>query len=505
MYRKIYPRAGYDALMVAGGLIVVALLLIPYASNGFWFDDALNSQVYFFLQRVHGALGEFSYHVVKHWLQQEGRPMMGFFYGYSGFYFFNDLSMLRLAHCASVVINIALYGYMLWLLGAPRRFLVVWAILLVGLFQIHGHGSAPDPVAGFAFHYQALGIQLSIVLILFVKWVLEKKPKYLYLSLIFWLLFMLCYEVNLIFIPIAFAIMFINGDQYKKFPGFLLVSAACLYLALNFYLRNHANGGYAGSAFGLPLNMGLAYLKQLSATFPFASYLAITHNSLPFGSLIRDAIGSTLAWSVFICSLMVFVTFTSMKSSVRALRGEAFMISLGMFLLPAIFPAISLRYQNEVGWGVGTLPVYYQDFGLAFFAAWAISFIPRGGLLRFIIPIFISVYLALNVSINSSMVKIIDMAWREPRDAFAIQAQSGLFSQVKDGDVVHVRNVAHYINANLIFEWSGKRVYVPTDDHFWYPEAPGKFAKTFELSRSATAEHGYQLVEMQSPSELNKK
>ncbi|MCX5824880.1 MAG: hypothetical protein NTY86_15635, partial [Deltaproteobacteria bacterium] len=450
--REIILRQSKRLLMPAGGLIVVALLLVPYASNGFWFDDALNSQVYYGLQRLHGGLCEFSYRVVRHWLQQEGRLMLGFFYGYPLFYFFRDLTALRLAQCAAVLINIALYGYMLWLLGARIRFLVIWAVFLVGFFQIHG---GLDPVAGFAFHYQILGIQLTIVLILFIKWVLDKSPKYLFLALIFWLFFMLSYEINLIFIPIAFAIMFINGDQYKKLPGFLLVSAACLYLALSFYLRSQTGSLYAGSAFGLQAKMVLAYLKQLTATFPFISYLAITHNSLPFGSLIRGAIGSTLAWAVFISSLMIYATFTSMRSSARTLRGEAFIISLGMLMLPAIFPAISLRYQNEVSWGAGTLPVYYQVFGLAFFAAWAMSFIPRGGLFRFVVPIIISAYLALNVTINLSMVKSIDHVWREPRDAFAVQAQSGLLSQVQDGDIINVKNVANYINANLIFQWSG--------------------------------------------------
>jgi len=494
IFRKIYPPIFFDVLMLVGGLVVVALMLVPYASNGFWYDDALNSQVYYFLQRLHGGLGDFSFRVVAHWLHNEGRLMFTFFFAYPGFYFFNDLFTLRLANCAAIVINIALYGYALWLLGATLRFLVVWAILLSGLFQINGIGL--DPVAGFALHYPVLGIQLTIVLILFIKWLLTKSLKFLLLALVFWLFFMLSYEVNLIFIPIAFAIMFLYGDQYRKLPGFLLASAACLYLLINFYFRSHAEGGgYAGSAFGLPSKMGLAYFKQLSATFPFISYLSVTHNSLPFGSLVKEAISSFLAWAVFISSLVIFVTFASLKSalSTLTLRSEAFVISLGMFLLPAIFPAISLRYQNEVGWGVGTLPVYYQVFGLAFFGAWAISLIPRFGISRFVIAVIISVYLAINVTINSDMVKAIDMAWREPRDAFAVQVQSGLFSEVHDGDIIRVKNVAHYINSNLIFQWSGKRVYVPTDDHYWFPESPGKSAKTFELSRNAI-DRSYQLT-----------
>lgn len=490
-YSNKFKLCFTDALMLVGGFIVVVLLLVPFASNGFWFDDALNSQIYYLLQRLHGDLRDFSWRVVNHWLYQEGRLMFIFFYGYPLYYIFPDLFTLRLIHCVAIVINIALLGYVMWLLGATIRLLIIWAILFVGLFQISGPGL--NPVAGFAFHYPILGAQLAIVLILFIKWVLFKSPKYLYLTLILWLFFMLAYEVNFIFIPIAFVIMFLNGDQYRKLPGFLLILTACLYLALTFYIRGHADGsGYVGSAFGLLPDIALAYLKQLTAAFPFISYLSITHNSFPLDSLFREVINSYLAWAVFIISLVIFVGLITIKSSVSTLRREAFVISLGMFLLPAIFPAISLKYQNEVDWGAGTLPIYYQYFGVAFFGAWAMSFVPRVGISRFVISIVISLYLAFNVTINSGMVKIIDMQWREPRDVFAVQAQAGLFSQVEDGDIINVKNAPHYINSNLIFQWSGKRVYVPTDDHYWFPEAPNKFANVFDLSRNGS-DRSYQL------------
>jgi len=484
-----------NSLRLLGGLIVISLLLIPYASNGYWFDDSLNSQVYYLLHRTYGGLGEFAFRITKHWIEHEGRPMLGFLYGYSGFYFVNDLAALRLAQCVTVVINIALYGYVLWLLGATIRFLVVWATIVVGLFQIHGTGL--DPVAAFAFHYQVLGIQLSIVLILFVKWLQNSKPKYLYAALILWLLFMLCYEVNLIFIPIAFAIMCINGNAYKERPGLLLFLAAFLYFTLTYYLRSHSDGGsYDGAALGVPSEMGLAYVKHVATAFPFVSYFSITQNSLPIASLVKEMISSSLAWAVFVFSLTVLIICIPIKSSVRALRTEAFIISLGMLLLPAIFPAISLRYQNQVEWGTGTLPVYYQYFGLAFFIAWSISFITTSGLFRFVVPVIISSYLAFNLTLNFSMVKQNDMVWREPRDAFAAQSPISLFFHVQDGDIVNVKNVTQSINENLIFQLTGKRVYIPIDDHYWYPESPKTNAKTFVLSRNATSDRNYQLVEM---------
>jgi len=490
----------YDVPMMIGGFFVLVLLLVPYASNGFWADDALNSQVYYQIRRIDGGLAElfmFAYRVVKHWLLVEGRLMLGFFHGYAGFYFFHDLFALRLAQCTSVLINIALYGYLLKLLGAPIRFLVVWAIILVGLFQIHGAGL--DPVASFAFHYQVLGIQLTIVLILFVKWHFNQNQKYLYAALSVWLFFMLWYEVNAIFIPIAFAMMTFHRSQYQKDPRFLLILAACVYLGLAYYFRIHAiNGNYEGVRFGELSSVGVAYLKQLSGTFPFASYLSVTHNSFPFSVLIKEAVFSFLAVGVFVFSFMIFFTFTSKQTPRLALKSGAFIISCGMFLLPAIFPAISLRYQVAVGWGISTLPVYYQCFGLAFFLTWAISVVPIRRQFRIALPILISAYLALNTQINLGMVKLIDETWHEPRVSFAIQAQSGLFSEVNDGDIVHTENVGNFVNENLIFQWTGKSAYIPTGDHYWFPWAPNKAAREFYLSRSSTTDRKYILVEQAS-------
>jgi hypothetical protein len=227
---------------------------------------------------------------------------------------------------------------------------------------------------------------------------------------------------------------------------------------------------------------------------PGISYLAITHDNFPLGLVIKSAIGSVVAWIVFIVSFFIFLSYSSIRFTKNVLMYDGVVISLGLLLLPVIFPAISARYQNEVRWGAGTLPVYYQNFGLAYFIAWALTYTPCQGKIRFIIPLIMSLYLSLNVTVNSKMVKSIDMAYREPRDAFVIQAQSGLFNNVQDGDIIQVKNVAHYINENLIFEWTGKRVYVPTSDHTMYKEVPDINAKRFDLSRSSsTVEHSYEI------------
>ncbi len=469
--------------------ILIVLLVSPYAINGFWWDDMLNSQIFFMLQRVHGELFEFTWRVVKVWLLGAGRLMFNFFYAYPLFYFFNELIFLKLAHCIAFLINISLYGYMLWILGATLRLLIIWAIFLVGLFQING--VELDPLAGFCFHYPMLGIQLTLVLILFIKWLQTNKLSLLIISLILWLLIMTAYEINIIFIPIAFMLMVINGDQYKKYPAFLLIFFTCAYLALNFYIRSHATGTYPGSEFGLVSKMGSAYLKQVTASLPGISYLAITHKVLPIKILIKQAIDSGLAWCVFVTSLVV-LTFLTKRNFCVFGKKDVVVISVCMVLLPAVFPAISLRYQSEVIWGGGTLPVYYQNFGLAFFAAWLFLKINTYKV-RLIVSLLISGYLALNVTMNYKMVEDADLILREPRESFITQAKAGLLDEVLDGDIIYFKNLSHDVNSDLIFEATGKRVYDPKGNHTWYPESSGINPKTFVLLRKTDGLRNYSI------------
>lgn len=360
--RVIFLTQIYHILIVLLATVLVVLLVSPYASNGFWWDDMSNSQVYFMLQRMHGELFEFTWRVVQSWLFGSGRLMFSFFYAYPLFYFFNELVFLKIAHCIVFLINIYLYGYMLWLLGARLRQIIIWAIFLVGLFQING--VELDPLAGFSFHYPLLGIELTLVLILFIKWLQTNKLSLLIISLILWLVIMTAYEINIIFIPIAFMLMVINGDQYKKYPAFLLIFVTCAYLALNFYVRSHATGTYMGSEFGLVSKMGSAYLKQVTASLPGISYLAITHKILPIETLIKLAVSSGLAWCIFVSSLVV-LTFLTKRNYACLVKKDVFIISACMCLLPAVFPAISLRYQSEITWGGDTaslLPELWAGF-----------------------------------------------------------------------------------------------------------------------------------------------
>lgn len=487
--------------MISMVVFLIIFILSPYAMNGFWGDDALNSQVSFGLDRVHGNLWDLSFRVFWYWLTVEGRLMAGFLHGYALFYFFSDLLSLRLAQCFTVALNIGLFSYILYCLGFKRNVLLAWAIILVGLFQIRG---ALDPIAAFAFHYQILAIQLFLPLIILIKWSTDLRSRYLIFAMILWFWSMMYYEINVIFLFIVLVFILKSRQDRRKVTQNLFIVAVpvFVYALVNYYLRSHATGGsYEGSSFGRVDLFFTAYLKQLTSSLPLSFYLAQGNKVIGFFDLLSIGFHSKLAWAILVLAAIIFYKITEcIKNELDFIdaKFEVFIISIAMLLLPPILPAISARYQLEVDWGLGTLPVYYQYFGASLFLVWMFSgIIKHNRMARLLLSLIVGLYLSLNTMVNMEIVNRLDSDYyREPRSLFISQSHDGLFQDVKDGDIVEIKDTPHYVNANLIFQGCGKNVFVPSGDHNWFPEKPSPNAQRFVLSRNPLLGNHYEVVKL---------
>lgn len=469
-------------------LCSVMLMLVPYATNGLWADDALNSQLYFGLERLNRGLFEFSAMVFDRWLTQYGRLMAGFFYSYPLFYIFHEVTALRLASCFAVIGSVIIWSIVLGRAGVSRILLIAWVVLVVGLFQINGVNS--DPVGGFAFHYPILSLQLSICVLLLL-WSLEKQSQInrILICLSVWFVFMFSYEMNFIFIPMAFILIWNRFGSKARSWYVLLGLYSVLYLLLLILVKLMAGGAYgeyAGAKPNINLSVFLAYFKQLSGSLPASAYFLNLRGSFGLADLVAASSRSAIAWAVLVGSFWVLHTSTKYQVVQRIPRGnlrEGVLLSACMLFLPPIFIAISAGYQSMVKWGAPIIPVYYQWFGLAFFAALLLSWVSQFRWLHIILVLSLSIYMALNVTANFRTAEALDVYFKLPRQALRGFGENSGFSLLKNGDVVVIgRNVPHYVNANIIFEVSGLSVYVPSDDHTWFPEFPATDASSYELT-----------------------
>ena len=459
------------------GLLCIGLLaiLLPYLSNGFWFDDALNSQLSHRLTRFQETLWSFSWRVFSHWLTRHGRMMGCFLVSYPLWYATTSLPAAKCLNIFLFLIGMFLFAVTMVLLGLSRRAAALWCVLTAASFQIHGNGL--DPLAGFLFHYSLLSCQLGISCVLLALWYTRNTPIYLLVSLAVWLLFMTCYEINIVYLAIAYTCAFAKARWQK--PVLLITGAMVAYFAIYGYFRLHATGpSYSGSTFVLDSHSAWAYFKQLSASPLFFTYIFQTHTLRDPESLFMLALKTPAAWAAYAAVLNACLLCLPLKMPPRIVL----CVAASMLFVPPALIAVSDRYRAEIAIGAGALPVYYQYFGMALFEVCLIGLVARLPLGRPIIAVVIAAIAGLTVTMNYQMVAAIDVAWRVPRDALMRASAEGIFEPLGDYDTVKVVNAPHYINGDLIFAASGKRVYVPGEDYSFVTPPRNKPERTYTLT-----------------------
>ncbi|QWD92049.1 hypothetical protein ICV00_04800 [Polynucleobacter asymbioticus] len=460
-------------------IIIATYSFIPYLSNGFWWDDAINSQTFDLLMRTNVSLWDFTNHIVKIWLVEKGRFMFNFYYSFPLFYFLSDLNTLRVGQCLAAVINIIIYGLILNRFQINKYHILLWAFFIVISFQITG--VTLDPLAGFAFHYQILLFQLSILIILFQKFLISKNFILLNIVFFLWLFFMFSYEINVVFIPISLALYFFQYkfDDIKVYLVIFLFFI--IYILLNIAIRANANHIYSGVDLAVSSKSIFSYFKQLSGTFPFSNI--VFNDKLNF-----DLIEYHYYNIIFFILIIFFLNYcTRFNNRLSTGYYKALILSSCMFFLPAILPAISSRYQNEVYYGSSTLPVYYQIFGLSFFIMIIVVKFLRNRFLLFIFSILVSLLSIININNNFDMVYKIDKSMRIPRDEFSDFSlkEKNKLDKINDGDIViKSSSVPIYVGVNIFFANTGKRIYMPNDPTAVFDEKINENPSVYYLNYS---------------------
>lgn len=488
-------RTTSTALVGTALISLLSLLLLPYARNGLWFDDSLNSQTWGMVNRFQVGLWEFSTQVSKVWFTEYGRILLCWPAIYGFFYAIRDARLIRIADVALVIAHIGTVVHLLRRVRVSWQTISVFLMLLVSLFQIR-YGD--DPIAAYATFCQALGIAMTVALILLTRWQQTGGVRYLIASAVIATLSMLCYELNAIYVPIAvIAITMTTHGKRMRNLAIVLVPFL-LFVVVNLYVKHKAQHPYAGSAFGSLGAVPTAYLKQLVATLPGSFYFLRAQPDYPLSQLIHAVVGSKIAWVIIGLSLICCTFFAkrSGQESSNVPRGLIFAAAAFIFLPPALI-AISAKYQTQLAWGDAHLPVYYQYFGLAFLGAAALSKIVRWNVLwtlKIMAPVF-AIYVASNWVVNMRQVTHLDAAYAEPRNSLVSSLKSGLLDPVRDGDVVEIVGQPIFINGNLIFQTIGKNISIPNEAAIagWFESKPRSDANHYRLYRDLASGNTWKL------------
>jgi hypothetical protein len=198
----------------------------------------------------------------------------------------------------------------------------------------------------------------------------------------------------------------------------------------------------------------ITFAKQTVSAFPL-SYQIPKYLSRPPNNL-DDIIGLFNIVSIMIAAIYFSLSTVILKYVHREISGEKItglnlwrlsIIGLLVLILPSILISLSSKYQKELYWGVGYLPVYISYFGVAIIIICIILFIlikassySKNILLVMImlIAMVISITGALTYTNNGKVIENLNHEWLYPRLIIEDALNDGLFIFVPDDSILLV-------------------------------------------------------------------
>lgn len=350
-------------IAVANAISLLPVLDSPYLGDDSWCESTLRGTVLL----SNSNLFDVCVNTVKDYVRS-GRWYPAMVYYYPIFYYL-DRYLYKAAAIMFVVSNILLFGYFVKLMTASRSASLM-AMLLAPLFlQLRLYH---DPILSYYYLMQLEFLLLVLSLVFFVRYLREARQAFLFLSVAGYTLSLLIYEAFYAFwIMHALVACLHFGKKdlrsiVKTTAPFFLVTV--LNVGITLLIRHSFTARYEGISLNLSAgDWFTAFLKQAFAALPMTYFLtsqsfqsAFQYARAYFGA---DLLVVCILWGVL--WLMVSDYGASRdRSDCRSSGVSLLALGLGLWLLPATLVSLSHKYQQELTWGLGYLPVYVSGFGV---------------------------------------------------------------------------------------------------------------------------------------------
>ena len=389
-YIKVY------GLIITFTVLLLSLLntfKVPYAG-----DDRMNNLTRGALIFNNRSIYDHTKQLAEMWMQG-GRFFPLGFYSYGLFNALPDLLSYRLFLLFVNLTAVALFAYLIYEI-TYKWTVTFFSIMMTAIFfQFRDYH---DAILGFHGLLQIVSIFVFLALIFQIKSIKKRKNIYGIISGIFFFLSLLVYEVSYSFIAIFMMVAMLYCKSFKNKFKYIIPQCIALIIGVvpTLYLRTKAgSAAYSGTKFSFDLLLIIkTFLKQFSATTPL-SYLVSTYDDdrLSYTNFIdhMEIYHFVLLFVFFAATISCLIYFVKKEyipmrffktkyfsdethepndidklSEIKNLPTmeidwEKNLLLIGFVIMaaPAAILSLSSRYQEELQWGLGYLPVYVQNFG----------------------------------------------------------------------------------------------------------------------------------------------
>ncbi len=439
--------------------LLVLICLLPILKTGLYTDDL-------FLFQTRNSLSEFrdkpftetAHKEVESW-KNSGRYAPVSLY-LMEFVYKNFTTIISYKIYVLLMNLLAVISFLLLLksFNAPKLiplFLLFYAAEIQFRLQYH------DAFSAFNGMYQLLAICIFGSIASYNYSVQRRSWGFYILSIALASIAMLTSEMGVCLIPLLLICAWFNHPNLRKSVFSIIPFAAILlvYMAYILKIRSEATWSYPGLSANLNWSDMFPVLEiQLFAALPFSNLFK--QNQIP--QLLSGQLVGTFN---FLAIFLILITataliFGSKRISMVSFRKGLIWIAILLWLFPACILMTSVKYQHELHWGQGYLPVFIQNFGVAVILAYLALLILNIGELwskvvfNFIGLVVITALLSAFL-FNSAIIKVRNYDLCIPADALYRSIKSGILNDCPSG-------------SNIIL----------TDDYFW--RAPDIYRQIFQ-------------------------
>ncbi len=463
------------------GFIYVVICFLPILKSGLYSDDLPNFQFKTYQPKVKNENAiQLALPAIETWKSAGRFTPVSFFWME---FVFKNVSTIKNYKLMIFILNIMTVIIFLIYLRALRVKINygIWLICFGSVIQyrIEFH----DAYTSLNGMYQVLAIFIFASLILHCYYLIKRKMWLLILSAICFVISMLISEVGLLaffLVPFSAIILKIPFRKFwRSFNLYLILFMS--YLAYVFWLRYHVQDKdvYIGLKAGFDLwAMGELLVKQLYATLPLTNLQDKSAIPIVLFHQFTDLKNLLGVIAMFLLGYLAFRSYQLQPKKEEKYFNFAHLFLFGAILVfPALFILPSLKYQQEVRWGVGYLPVYIQNFGTAtlFTCLFEYGFhnLKRSGsVYSTVFFIFIVFSTSINFLFNHALINTTSYKISFPAQVLYDSVKEGILKNCDDGSTIILGNDFYYKS--------------PESYHLLFKEITGKDFKVVDAGTNFT-------------------
>lgn len=473
-----------------GIFIFILFCFLPFLSIYYYGDDALSRDVHAFLRVDNINIFEY---IVKQYLYYAGENGRFFplhiIQRFLVFYFFDNVYLYRFFVILMNLLGLSIFTYMTFLFSKSKSLSFAILLFFPGILMFFTRYD--DALTSYFMFMQLLFIYLSLSLIFLKKYLDSNQKKYVLLSLLFYLFSLLTYEAAytlFLIYPLVIYFHYLEINLKDRITNTLQVS--CYYFILvsvcfiiYFYYARNAATEYLGTNINFDLYLIIiTFLKQIIAAFPLVphAYLIfdlqgnIIFNLQNFISNIT--ILDLITNFMFLFYIVIFLRDFDHKFDTKYNRKFFTYLSIILIVCPSLIIALTSKYQRELIWGLGYLPIYISRFGLLIlgyiFIDYLLKTIKNKQILKMFKITIVIICLVINIFSLQGNRNVLEHKNKlsEGREIAELAISDGALKDIENNCVVILGNIwwnYHPTNRNIVFYGlTDKRIHTFTMEEY---------------------------------------